>query len=104
VIKMLEALSGVDAETRNRIIWGLEQRLGHPVEETADYEQAFVERELRVLLWIEDVKDASESNGTNCDAHYRTGLEPCPSCNEAGLVFENGCSRCVFCGFGKCDV
>lgn len=50
---VLELLAGVEPETRKRIVTDLELRLGHSLEETAEYEQPFVERELRILLWIE---------------------------------------------------
>jgi len=104
---VMRRLEGLDPRTRESIIANLERRLGHSIEEIREYERAFVERELRALLWIETGDGSYVTHGEesgSVELHKTAEPGTCPSCNEKGLISENGCSRCVSCGFGKCDV
>lgn len=104
VMRMLE---GLNEQVRESVIRSLELRLGHSLEEAAEYERAFIEQELRALLWIETEDDSYVTQPQRCEPerlHKTAERGTCSSCNEKGSIFENGCSRCLFCGFGTCDV
>ncbi len=33
---------------------------------------------------------------------FKNGRDLCPACGQGSLIFEEGCSRCLSCGFTKC--
>lgn len=104
---VLRALEQLEPGMGKRIRQGLEMRLGHSLDELSEAEQAFVEREMQMYFWVEGVRPiANSTNGvpTASTSNNEPTMTKCPSCNEQGLIQENGCSRCVLCGFGKCDV
>lgn len=44
---------------------------------------------------------AASTNTT--DAPQSTGLDLCPSCGSASLIFTEGCKTCTGCGYSKCN-
>jgi ribonucleoside-diphosphate reductase alpha chain len=45
---------------------------------------------------------AGEEAVTQPSFSFKNGRDLCPACGRATLIFEEGCSKCLSCGFTKC--
>jgi ribonucleoside-diphosphate reductase alpha chain len=61
---------------------------------------SLISKKLKEYLYNVDIEELREM--------YKEGLkmevgEICPDCGEPALIFEQGCNKCLNCGFSKCN-
>jgi len=94
--KALARLSAYPEQTRTNVISGVEYFLQRPLSDIQPHEEDFAMRQIEIYLQIE--------TGGEFSTDPTLTAEFCNSCGDEGLINENGCYRCVFCGYAKCDL
>jgi len=61
-----------------------------------------VAKALELLTTKEPVHDSGRDSLHTSAASVSVSAT-CPKCHESALVFENGCYRCSYCGYSKCE-
>lgn len=92
----LDRLRGFDEQIRGNVIAQVEYFLQRPLSSIRECEEEFAMRQIEIYLQIETGGEFIADEGLKA--------EFCNSCQEEGLINENGCWRCVCCGFAKCDI
>ncbi len=54
------------------------------------------------LLSVPDAVAKALENITGTIVELEPEMKHCPDCGESSIIFENGCYRCVSCGYSKC--
>jgi ribonucleoside-diphosphate reductase alpha chain len=55
------------------------------------------------LLSVPDAVAKALENITGQTVQLEPEMKHCPDCGESSIIFENGCYRCVQCGYSKCS-
>jgi ribonucleoside-diphosphate reductase alpha chain len=55
------------------------------------------------LLSVPDAVAKALENITGTTVELEPEMKHCPDCGESSIIFENGCYRCVHCGYSKCS-
>jgi ribonucleoside-diphosphate reductase alpha chain len=55
------------------------------------------------LLSVPDAVAKALENLNGTVVQLEPELKHCPDCGESSIIFENGCFRCVQCGYSKCS-
>lgn len=55
------------------------------------------------LLSVPDAVAKALENITGQTIQLEPEMKHCPDCGESSIIFENGCYRCVQCGYSKCS-
>ncbi|MBI1744522.1 hypothetical protein HYR54_15855 [Candidatus Acetothermia bacterium] len=90
------------SEVHDRLLWQSMYRFGFhdkQFEELSPVEQEVVLKELAIAMAI----DSAPTEKPGVKNPREMLLAKCPCCGEHSLKYENGCSFCLSCGYGKCD-